>query len=57
MSKEEYRKIIYSQYVCGIVGGGFFKSQERCYEILNERKVVKLPKDYSTRSHHYKVKW
>ena len=55
MSKEEYRKIIYSQYVCGIGGG--FKSQERCYEILNERKVEKLPKDYSTRSHHYRVKW
>jgi hypothetical protein len=55
MTKEEFRKCVYSQYTCGLGGG--FRSPERCYEILNEREVVKSQKDYSTYNHYYKIKW
>ena len=44
MTNEEFRKCVYSQYICG--PGGGFRSPERCYEILNEREVVKSQKDY-----------
>ena len=55
MTNEEFRKCVYSQYTCGLGSG--FRSPERCYEILNEREVVKSQKDYSTYNHYYKIKW
>ena len=58
LTKEEIR--VYSLYTCGIGGG--FRSQERCYEILNEGRTTKdFNRDFNNRSsqqgHYYKKKW
>ena len=37
ITKEEYE--VYSSYTCGLGGG--FRSQEKCFEILNERRTSK----------------
>ena len=37
ITKEEYE--VYSSYTCGLGGG--FRSQEKCFEILNERRTTK----------------
>ena len=37
LTKEEYR--VYSSYTSGFRGG--FRSQEKCFEILNERRTTK----------------
>jgi hypothetical protein len=54
ITKEENR--VYSLYTCGIGGG--FRSQDWCYEILNERRTTK---EFNSRSsqkeHYYKIKW
>jgi hypothetical protein len=52
--KEEIR--VYSLYTCGIGGG--FRSQERCYEILNERRTTRQTNSrYLQKEHYYKIKW
>ena len=54
ITKEE--NWVYSLYTCGIGGG--FRSQDWCYEILNERRTTK---EFNSRSskkeHYYKIKW
>ena len=56
LTQEENR--VYSLYTCGIVGGGSFKSQEWCYETLNERKMTKESNRHSSqKEHYYKIKW
>ena len=54
ITKEEKR--VYSLYTCGIGGG--FKSQDKCYEILNEKRNTKPTRSrYSQYEHYYRVKW
>ena len=52
LTKEEHR--VYSLYTCGLGGG--FKSQDWCYEILNERGTRKDTRS-SQQGHYYKIKW
>jgi|TARA_B100001964_G_C13806189_1_gene410969 hypothetical protein len=40
LTKEEYR--VYSSYKTGFGGG--FRSQERCFELLNERRTPEKKK-------------
>ena len=51
LTKEEYR--VYSTYTSGFGGG--FKSQERCFELLNERTTTNDCR-YSQYDHYYKIK-
>ena len=54
ITKEENR--VYSLYTCGIGGG--FRSQEKCYEILNERRPTnEFNSRSSQKEHYYKIKW
>ena len=59
MKKEENR--VYSLYTCGIEGWGMglgFKSQDWCYETLNERRMTKESNRHSSqKEHYYKIKW
>ena len=43
LTKEEYR--VYSSYKSGFGGG--FRSPERCFELLNERRTTKKRYDSS----------
>ena len=52
LTKEEYR--VYSSYTCGLGGG--FRSQEKCFEILNERRMTKDNRS-SQQRHYYNIKW
>ena len=52
LTKEENR--VYSSYTCGIGGG--FKSQDWCYETLNEGRTTKESRS-SQKGHYYKIKW
>ena len=52
LTKEENR--VYSLYTCGIGGG--FRSQDWCYETLNERRTTKDSRS-SQKGHYYKIKW
>jgi hypothetical protein len=40
LTKEEYR--VYSSYTSGFRGG--FRSQEKCFELLNERRTTEKKK-------------
>ena len=55
MTNEEFRHCVYNQFKCGM---GFKNDQERCYEILNEkRNTQSTNRRYSQYEHHYKIKW
>ena len=54
LTKEEYR--VYSLYTSGFRGG--FRSQEKCYEILNERRpTTEFNSRSSQKEHYYKINW
>jgi len=53
MTKEERRELVYNKYHCG---GGFI-SQEECYRILNEKRVINPRREYSHYNHYYKIRW
>ncbi len=54
LTQEEKR--MYSLYTSGFGGG--FKSQDWCYETLNERRMTKESNRHSSqKEHYYKIKW
>ena len=56
MTLTQEEKRMYSLYTSGFGGG--FKSQDWCYETLNERRMTKeFNRHSSQKEHYYKIKW